>query len=111
MPDTVLSIRDLRVYFNIRAGTVRAVDGVDLDIAEGEKLGLVGESGSGKTTTALAIMRMIKPPGEIADGTVKLDGRDLISLSEPEMRAVRGNDVAMVPPSRHERAKPCPADS
>ncbi len=97
MPDTVLSIRDLRVYFNIRAGTVRAVDGVDLDIAEGEKLGLVGESGSGKTTTALAIMRMIKPPGEIAGGTVKLDGRDLISLSEPEMRSVRGNDVAMVP--------------
>ena len=97
MPDTVLSIRDLRVYFNIRAGTVRAVDGVDLDIAEGEKLGLVGESGSGKTTTALAIMRMIKPPGEIADGTIQLDGRDLVGLSEPEMRAVRGNDVAMVP--------------
>ena len=97
MPDTVLSIRDLRVYFNIRAGTVRAVDGVDLDIAEGEKLGLVGESGSGKTTTALAIMRMIKPPGEIAGGTIQLDGRDLVGLSEPEMRAVRGNDVAMVP--------------
>ena len=97
MSDTVLSIRDLRVYFNIRAGTVRAVDGVDLDIAEGEKLGLVGESGSGKTTTALAIMRMIKPPGEIAGGTIQLDGRDLVELSEPEMRAVRGNDVAMVP--------------
>ena len=97
MPDSVLSIRDLRVYFNIRAGTVRAVDGVDLDIAEGEKLGLVGESGSGKTTTALAIMRMIKPPGEIAGGTIQLDGRNLVGLSEPEMRAVRGNDVAMVP--------------
>ena len=97
MPDAVLSIRDLRVYFNIRAGTVRAVDGVDLDIAEGEKLGLVGESGSGKTTTALAIMRMIKPPGEIAGGTIQLDGRDLVGLSEPEMRSVRGNDVAMVP--------------
>ena len=97
MSDAVLSIRDLRVYFNIRAGTVRAVDGVDLDIAEGEKLGLVGESGSGKTTTALAIMRMIKPPGEIAGGTIQLDGRDLVGLSEPEMRAVRGNDVAMVP--------------
>ena len=97
MSEAVLSIRDLRVYFNIRAGTVRAVDGVDLDIAEGEKLGLVGESGSGKTTTALAIMRMIKPPGEIAGGTIQLDGRDLVGLSEPEMRAVRGNDVAMVP--------------
>ena len=97
MPTSVLSVRDLRVYFNIRAGTVRAVDGVDLDIAEGEKLGLVGESGSGKTTTALAVMRMIKPPGEIAGGTIELDGRDLVSLSEPEMRAVRGKDVAMVP--------------
>ena len=97
MPETVLSVRDLRVYFNIRAGTVRAVDGVDIEIAEGEKLGLVGESGSGKTTTALAIMRMIKPPGEIASGTISLDGRDLVSLSEPEMRSVRGNDVAMVP--------------
>ena len=97
MPAPVLSIRDLRVYFNIRAGTVRAVDGVDLDIEEGEKLGLVGESGSGKTTTALAIMRMIKPPGEIAGGTISLDGKDLLPLSEPQMRSVRGNDVAMVP--------------
>ena len=97
MAEPVLTIRDLRVYFNIRAGTVRAVDGVDLDIAEGEKLGLVGESGSGKTTTALAIMRMIKPPGEIAGGTISLDGRDLVELSEPEMRSVRGNDIAMVP--------------
>ncbi len=97
MAAPVLSIRDLRVYFNIRAGTVRAVDGVDLDIAEGERIGLVGESGSGKTTTALAVMRMIKPPGEIAGGTISLDGRDLVELSEPEMRAVRGNDIAMVP--------------
>ena len=97
MAEPVLSIRDLRVYFNIRAGTVRAVDGVDLDLEEGEKVGLVGESGSGKTTTALAVMRMIKPPGEIAGGTIQLDGRDLVELSEPEMRSVRGKDIAMVP--------------
>jgi oligopeptide/dipeptide ABC transporter ATP-binding protein len=97
MAAPVLSIRDLRVYFNIRAGTVRAVDGVDLDLKEGEKVGLVGESGSGKTTTALAVMRMIKPPGEIAGGTIQLDGRDLVELSEPEMRSVRGKDIAMVP--------------
>ena len=59
----VLSIRNLQVHFNIRAGTARAVDGLDLDLEQGEKLGLVGESGSGKTTTALAVMRMIRPPG------------------------------------------------
>ncbi len=93
----VLSIRDLRVHFNIRSGTVRAVDGIDLDVMQSEKLGLVGESGSGKTTTALAIMQMIKPPGKIADGSIELDGVDLLSLSEPEMRTVRGYDVAMVP--------------
>ncbi len=97
MTSAVLTIRDLRVHFNIRAGTVRAVDGIDLDIAEGEKLGLVGESGSGKTTTALAVMRMIKPPGVIAGGSIELDGRNLLTLSESDMRSVRGNDVAMVP--------------
>lgn len=96
--DPVLSIRDLRVQFNLRFGTARAVDGLDLDLMPGEKLGLVGESGSGKTTTALAIMRMIRPPGEIIRGSsVRLDGRQLLDLTEPEMRQVRGFDIAMVP--------------
>ena len=94
----VLSIRNLQVHFNIRAGTARAVDGLDLDLSPGEKLGLVGESGSGKTTTALAVMRMIKPPGVIVDGSsIMLDDRQLLDLSESEMRQVRGNDIAMVP--------------
>ena len=94
----VLSIRNLQVHFNIRAGTARAVDGLDLDLEQGEKLGLVGESGSGKTTTALAVMRMIRPPGVIVEGSsITLDDRQLLDLSESEMRQVRGNDVAMVP--------------
>ena len=94
----VLSIRNLQVHFNIRAGTARAVDGLDLELGPGEKLGLVGESGSGKTTTALAVMRMIKPPGVIVDrSSIMLDDRQLLDLSESEMRQVRGNDIAMVP--------------
>ena len=94
----LLSIRNLQVHFKIRAGTARAVDGLDLELAPGEKLGLVGESGSGKTTTALAVMRMIRPPGVIVDGSsIVLDDRQLLDLSETEMRQVRGKDIAMVP--------------
>lgn len=94
----LLSIRNLQVHFNIRAGTARAVDGLDLELAPGEKLGLVGESGSGKTTTALAVMRMIRPPGVIVEGSsIALDDRQLLDLSETEMRQVRGKDIAMVP--------------
>ena len=94
----LLSIHNLQVHFNIRAGTARAVDGLDLELAPGEKLGLVGESGSGKTTTALAVMRMIRPPGVIVDGSsIVLDDRQLLDLSETEMRQVRGKDIAMVP--------------
>lgn len=96
--DPVLSVRDLHVHFKLRAGTARAVDGLDLDVMPGEKLGLVGESGSGKTTTALAIMRMIRPPGVIQAGSsVVLAGRELLDLPESEMRQVRGFDMAMVP--------------
>ena len=95
---SLLSISNLQVHFNIRAGTARAVDGLDLELAPGEKLGLVGESGSGKTTTALAVMRMIRPPGVIVDGSsIRLDDRQLLDLSENEMRQVRGRDIAMVP--------------
>jgi oligopeptide/dipeptide ABC transporter ATP-binding protein len=78
-------------------GTVRAVDGVDFKIRRGGTLGLVGESGCGKSVTAHTIMRLIEmPPGEIADGEIWFDGRDLLTLSADEMRDVRGNDIAMV---------------
>jgi oligopeptide transport system ATP-binding protein len=93
----LLSVRGLRVTFHTQDGTVRAVNGVDIDLAAGSTLGIVGESGCGKSVTSLAIMRLIQqPPGRIESGEVRLDGRDLLALSEEEMRAVRGQDVAMI---------------
>src|SRR3954471_6356129 len=95
--DVLLDVRDLRTYFHVMDGTVRAVDGVDFKIRRGGTLGLVGESGCGKSVTAHTIMRLIEmPPGEIADGEIWFDGRDLLTLNNDEMREVRGNDIAMV---------------
>jgi oligopeptide/dipeptide ABC transporter ATP-binding protein len=93
---TLLEIKDLRTYFYVKAGTVKAVDGVNLSLDPGIKLGLVGESGSGKTTMALAIMRMIRPPGTI-QGTISLDGVDLVTLSEEDMRKARLSQISMIP--------------
>jgi oligopeptide/dipeptide ABC transporter ATP-binding protein len=96
-PDVLLDVRGLRTYFHVMDGTVKAVDGVDFKIRRGATLGLVGESGCGKSVTAHTIMRLIEsPPGEIADGEVWFDGRDLLKLSDREMRDVRGDDIAMI---------------
>jgi peptide/nickel transport system ATP-binding protein len=93
----LLSIRGLRTYFYTEAGVAKAVDGVDLDVRPGEVLGLVGESGSGKSVTALSILRLIPdPPGHIAGGEVLFGGRDLLTLSWDEIRAIRGRDISMV---------------
>jgi oligopeptide/dipeptide ABC transporter ATP-binding protein len=95
--DVLLDVRGLKTYFHVMDGTVRAVDGVDFKIRRGGTLGLVGESGCGKSVTAHTIMRLIEmPPGEIADGEIWFDGRDLLTLSDDEIREVRGNDIAMV---------------
>ena len=96
-PNVLLEVRNLRTYFHVMDGTVRAVDGVDFKIERGATLGLVGESGCGKSVTAHTIMRLIEtPPGEIADGEIWFDGRDLLTLSDDEMREVRGDDIAMI---------------
>jgi peptide/nickel transport system ATP-binding protein len=92
----VLEVRDLRVYYHTPRGAVKAVDGVSFTLAPGERLGLVGESGSGKTTIALALMRLIKPPGKIEGGDIRLDGTDLRSLSEEQMRQLRLAGIALV---------------
>src|SRR3989454_9026259 len=92
----LLEVRDLRTHFPTRAGIVRAVDGVSFYLDRGELLGLVGESGCGKSMTALSIMRLISPPGKIVGGQILFDGKDLLKLSNSEMRAVRGDDIAMI---------------
>ena len=93
----LLEVKDLRTYFFTDAGVVRAVDGVSWDIDEGETLALVGESGCGKSVTALSILRLIQsPPGRIVDGEVLFEGRDLVKVSDEEMRSIRGNRIAMI---------------
>jgi oligopeptide/dipeptide ABC transporter ATP-binding protein len=97
MSEPILRIQDLQVYYHVEAGAVKAVDGLDLTLEAGSKLGLVGESGSGKSTMALALMRMIKPPGKIEGGQMLLDGTDLLQLSDEEMRQTRLNRISMIP--------------
>jgi len=97
MASPLLDIRGLSTWFDTEEGVVKAVDGVDLDVATGETVGVVGESGCGKSVTALSILRLIPtPPGRYAAGRVLFDGRDLLALEERKLRAVRGNEVAMV---------------
>ncbi|HHE71614.1 MAG TPA: ABC transporter ATP-binding protein, partial [Chloroflexi bacterium] len=93
----MLQVKDLRVYYHVEAGAVKAVDGVSFDLPPGVKMGLVGESGSGKSTMALALMRMIKPPARVEGGQMILDGVDLVTLSEEEMRQTRLSKIAMIP--------------
>ena len=93
----LLSVRDLRTYFDEEGQTARAVDGVSFDLARGETLGIVGESGSGKTVTNLSILRLVPaPPGRIVGGQILFDGRDLLSLSDSELRKVRGKRIGMI---------------
>jgi peptide/nickel transport system ATP-binding protein len=95
--DRVLDVRDLRVSYHTPRGLVRAVNGVSFFLKPRERLGLVGESGSGKSTTALSLMRLIHSPGVIEGGEILLDGKDLLRLSEEEMRRTRFADIALIP--------------
>ncbi|MGA2464121.1 MAG: ABC transporter ATP-binding protein [Thermodesulfobacteriota bacterium] len=93
----VLEIRDLKTYFFTYEGVAKAVDGVTYQLAKGEPLGLVGESGCGKSVTALSILRLIPiPPGKIVGGEILFKGKNLIDLSEKEMRKIRGNRISMI---------------
>ncbi len=92
----LLHVEGLKTQFNTESGLVRAVDGVDLSVSEGEVLGLVGESGSGKTITALSLIRLISPPGKIVAGRIMFEGRDLMHATEREMVGLRGDRISMV---------------
>src|SRR5579872_5749931 len=92
----LLEVDSLQTHFATIDGVVRAVEGVSFQIDAGETLGIVGESGCGKSVTAMSILRLIQePPGKIA-GSIRFLGRDLLALSEPEMREIRGNDISMI---------------
>ncbi len=92
----LLRIRDLVTSFRTDTGTLRAVDGVSFEVPEGVTVGLVGESGCGKSMTALSLLRLVPSPGRIVAGQIEFLGRDIVSLPEREMRAIRGNDISMI---------------
>ncbi len=94
---TLLAVENLRTGFDTREGFLRAVDGVDFEIAQGGTLGVVGESGCGKSVTALSVMRLVDRPGRIAeDSRILFEGRDLATLEESELEKIRGNDISMI---------------
>mgnify|MGYP005839412497 CR=1 FL=1 len=93
----LLQVQDLKVYYFTDAGAVKAVDGVTFSLKAGERLGLVGESGSGKSTAVLALMRLVMTPGRIVGGQALLDGVDLLTLGEEQMRRARGNKISLIP--------------
>src|SRR6266704_2275110 len=93
----LLDVQGLKTYFFTRDGVVRAVDGVSFSVGRGETLAIVGESGCGKSVTSLSILRLIaSPPGRTVGGSVVFEGRDLLELSEPETRKVRGYAISMI---------------
>ena len=95
--DTIIEVNDLRTYFFNRNSTVKAVDGVSFSLRQGETLGIVGESGCGKTMTALSLLRLIpRPAARIVSGEIWLNGQDLLTLSDDEMRQVRGRQISMI---------------
>ena len=95
--EKLIDVNNLRTYFHTEEGTVKAVDGVSFEIYPGETLGVVGESGCGKSVTSLSIMRLIEsPPGQIEEGEILFNGKDLTQLKQSQMRKIRGNDISMI---------------
>lgn len=92
----MLEVKNLKTGFKTEEGSFLAVDDVSFSVKAGKTLGIVGESGCGKSVTSLSVMRLIQSPGKIQSGEIKFEGRDLLKISEDEMRSVRGNDIAMI---------------
>ncbi|NLU23488.1 MAG: ABC transporter ATP-binding protein [Clostridiales bacterium] len=97
MSDNILEIKDLVVHFETDDGIVKAINGLNFNIRREKTLGLVGETGAGKTTTALSVLNLVPdPPGKIKSGTIMLDGKDVLHMTDKELEEMRGNDVAMI---------------
>lgn len=95
--DVILQVKDLKAYFKLDEGLLKAVDGVSFELSKGETLGIVGESGSGKSVSNLAIMKLIpSPPGKIAGGEVLFNGKDIFKMTDEEVRKLRGNKISMI---------------
>ena len=95
--DLILDIKDLVIHYETDDGTVEAVNGLDIQLEYGKTLGLVGETGSGKTTTALSILRLVPdPPGVIKNGSITLDGKDILNLPQKDLESIRGNLISMI---------------
>ena len=94
--DSLLTVQDLQVQFQTKKGVNTAVDGIGFSVEKGEILGIVGESGCGKSVTSLSILRLLGTNSMISQGSIKLEGRELLSLSEDEMCKIRGNEIAMI---------------
>jgi oligopeptide/dipeptide ABC transporter ATP-binding protein len=92
----LLEVKNLKLHFLTRQGAAKAVDGVSFKIEKNETFGLIGESDCGKTTTALAIIRLIKPPGRIVDGSIRFNNKDIVPLTDEQMRLLRGKEIAIV---------------
>jgi peptide/nickel transport system ATP-binding protein len=96
-PLPILSVEDLQVFYWTRRGPIRAVDGVNFTIERNERFGFIGESGCGKTTTMMAVLNLIKPPGKIEKGRIMLDGRNMLEMGKEELRQTRWRKIALVP--------------
>ena len=97
MGERLLTVKNLKTYFSLASGTVKAVDGVSFALDKGEILGIVGESGCGKSVTASSIIRLLPPKiGNIVDGEINFEGRDVRALSGKELLKFRGRDISMI---------------
>jgi len=94
--ENLLEVKNLHTYFFTSKGTVKAVQGVDFTIENGKTLGIVGESGSGKSVTSFSILNLLDHPGRIVDGEILFDGKDLVNMSQTEIRKIRGNQISMI---------------
>lgn len=94
--DKILDVHNLKTYFYTEDGVVKAVDGVDFDVQRGEIVALVGESGCGKSVTSFSIMQLVAIPGKTVDGEILFNGQDLLELSEPDIRLMRGDQLSMI---------------